>query len=86
MTFNRNKPTDRAATNNLLNNIPNLKNKPNWLGHRGGNAEIDYELLSGTTMQSMQKHRGAVKEHLRHLEKEHGLIIDQHGNIFKFRP
>ena len=84
MTFNRNKAIDAAKTSTLLANPPKSFPKPNWLGHKGGNAEIDYELLTGTTMTSMESHRGAVSEHLRHLRVEHGLTITQQGGQYKF--
>lgn len=83
MTFNRNKPADVAATQALLHTPPPAKLKPNWLGHRGGNASIDYELLTGTSMASMERHRKAVKEHLRHLEVEHGLTVVENNGVYK---
>jgi hypothetical protein len=30
-----------------------------WLDHSGGNGQIDFELLWGTTLASMEKHRQA---------------------------
>lgn len=84
MTFNRNKHTDIAATQTLLRHPPAAKLRPNWLGHKGGNAGIDYELLTGTSMASMENHRKAVRQHLRHLQVEHGLTVVENNGVYRF--
>ena len=90
MTFKRNKATDLMNTKALLSNpamqASQRNVKPNWLGHSKGNAGIDYELLNGTTMAKMLQYRGAVREHLAHLEKEHGLVVENQNGVFKFKP
>ncbi len=87
MTFNRNKAIDAAKTSTLLANPPKSFPKPNWLGHKGGNAEIDYELLTGTTITSMESHRGAVSEPLRILSSVKGLkVTQQRGQNYFFPP
>ena len=87
MTFNRNIDQDRQATTALLTDVSNggqlPANRPNWLGHRGGNAEIDAALLWGITMEQMQTCRGAVDEHLRHLNVEHGLTVIERNGIYR---
>ena len=87
MTFNRNITVDRQNTVALLaevaNGGPPTSDVPNWLEHRGGNAAIDAELLWGTTKAQMRTHRGAVNEHLRHLNVEHGLTVIERNGIYR---
>ena len=85
MTINRNIPEDRQNTAERL--MDRSKHQPegkdNWLGHTRGAACIDEKLLEGATMAELAQCRGAVREHLRHLEAEHGLSITE-GAIKKF--
>ena len=87
MTSNRNIQEDQQNTAVLLTAVANGAMPPaalpNWLDHRGGNAGIDAQLLSGTTMRQMQTHRGAVNEHLRHLKVEHGLTIIVRNGVYR---
>jgi hypothetical protein len=79
MTKNRNIYADQAATASIVQDgnpmRPEVQSRPNWLGHRGGNASIDEALIKGATNNEMSQYRGAVDEHLRHLKQEHGLNI-----------
>ena len=87
MSKNRNIAVDRASTYVLQQRLLNQQqDQPNWLGHRAGAAAIDTLLLTGATLEEMEFNRGAVREHLRHLEKEHGLnVVNIDGN-FRFAP
>lgn len=79
-------PQDRQRTTALLQSVANGvaldQTLPNWLRHRGGNAKIDFELLSGTTMARMSVHRGAVSQHLGHLNAVHGLTVVKAGDTY----
>ncbi len=87
MTVNRNKDADRARTLLLLERINNgikiAATATSWLDHTAGAGQIDYELLWGTTVDSMKLHRGAVHEHLRHLKNEHGLKVVKRNGIYR---
>jgi|GEM_PF-5637939 len=87
MTINRNIPEVRRNTAERIKN--RSKHLPqenrNWLGHTGGAACIDEKLLDGATMNELSECRGAVTEHLRHLELEHGLRVSD-GVIRRFVP
>ena len=54
-----------------------------WLGHTKGAGQLDFMLLRGISMTSMLVHRGAVKEHFRHLNKEHGLKVVEINGVYK---
>jgi hypothetical protein len=86
MTANRNKDTDRLATARVLRlpsqaQIMELDTVPNWLGHSSAAAELDKFLILGATMRDLKDIRGAVPEHIAHLQKEHGLTIRKDGNM-----
>ena len=87
MSTNRNKREDRDRTKEQILKPDSLSPEPglNWLGHKttSGAATLDTLLLKGATMSELKKVRGAVNEHLRHLENEHGLKITQKGDIYK---
>ena len=82
MSTCRNIPEDQAATFSLLHVLA----EPNWLGHHGGAAAIDYLLLNGATLEAMKVHRRGVKEHFRHLKVEHGLTVILENDIYRFAP
>ena len=87
MTANRDTDRDREKTLDLLNRINQDADveaaSTSWLDHTGGNAQIDYALLWGTSMESMERHRGAVREHLLHLAREHGLKVKERDGIYR---
>lgn len=87
MTKNRVKTQDRENTLTLLIAIANGQGVktgiPNWLGHTEGAAEIDVQLLFGTTMDQMELCRSAVTDHLRHLHDEHGLTIEARNGVYR---
>jgi hypothetical protein len=86
MTKNRDIAADRRNTEAVLalavNGAKTGKLNQNWLGHTGGAAEIDALLLCGTTMPVMEKCRGAVEEHLKHLSTAHGLTVSRTNDGF----
>jgi hypothetical protein len=76
VTTNRDKEQDQAATSRLLESLA----EPNWLGHTGGAAVIDYLLLVGADMTTLVSASGrqdeaSVNNHLHHLFEEHGLSV-----------
>ena len=86
MSKNRNKTLDRENTAALLAEVANgsitSTDVPNWLGHSGdGNTRIDAELLWGSTLTWIgSPPRRAIKEHLKHLETDHGLhVLERNG-------
>jgi len=87
MTVNRNKRQDRESTKELIQKPGTLSPEAgvNWLGHKTTSAAsiLDSMLLRGATMSELRKVRGAVREHIRHLEHEHGLSITSDGDIYK---
>jgi hypothetical protein len=87
MTFARNKDTDRNTTTRVLADIAGgvdaPKDMPNWLGHKKAAAKLDRDLLYGATMPRLRKHRGAVKEHFRHLKIEHGLSVVVQNDVYR---
>jgi len=89
MSFDRDKHSDKAKTNKLLEEIRGEnEHQINWLGHRKGSGalKIDSMLLIGATIDQLETARGAVTEHLNHLKKEHGLNIEEINGIYRFRP
>ena len=86
MSFNRDKALDRAKTKEQLENRVEPTGRTNWLGHAvgKGTAVLDVMLLDGATMEEMQAQRGAIAEHLTHLQVEHGLPIIQQGKKYVF--
>lgn len=88
MSFNRDISADQAETLRVLSGAAPVirSNGMNWLGHRGGagNAQIDSMLLRGATKREMLDARGAVDQHLNHLRIEHGLVVEEIGDIFRF--
>ncbi len=87
MTVNRNKRQDRERTKEqiLYPNTLSPEVGSNWLGHRTTSkaSTLDTMLLNGATMPELKKVRGAINEHLRHLELDHGLSIKINGDIYK---
>jgi len=90
MTVNRNKRQDRERTKELILKPGTLSPEAgvNWLGHKTTSAAstLDSMLLRGATMSELKKARGAVQEHIRHLEHEHGLSITSYGDIYRINP
>jgi hypothetical protein len=91
MTFNRDIRSDQEKVNELLDQdaysrSTSAESRPNWLGHRGRNADIDALLLNGCLFNELEKHRtrSAVYAHLYHLRKEHGLAIEVTRGFYKF--
>lgn len=89
MSINRNTRIDREETIKLIltPNRCEYTGGENWLGHgkRGeGAANVDYMLLDGATMTELQKKRGAIHAHFSHLKNEHGLSVNNNGEIYKF--
>jgi hypothetical protein len=87
MTVNRNKRQDRERTIEQILKPVTLSPEigVNWLGHRTTSkaSTLDAMLLHGTTITEMEKVRGAVENHIRHLEQEHGLTIKTDGETYK---
>lgn len=87
MTVNRNKDADCANTLALLDRINRgvqvAATATSWLEHTKGAGQVDYELLWGATMERMSLHTGAVKQHMRHLEIEHGLKVVERNGIYR---
>jgi len=87
MTVNRNKRQDRERTKELIQKPGTLSPEAgmNWLGHKttSATATLDSMLLRGATMSELKKVRGAVREHIRHLEQEHGLSITTDGDTYR---
>lgn len=86
MTANRNKDSDRLATERVLRLAGHalaaeLNRIPNWLDHRAKTAQLDKALANGATMAELKAIRGAVRHHLDHLRKEHGLTIIEDGDV-----
>jgi hypothetical protein len=90
MSKSESQTKDRKITRELLTGKLSRSRtdnpKKNWLGHRHGSgaARIDDLLLSGTTRPQMERCRGAVDQHLRHLREEHGLNVDGVAGIYRF--
>lgn len=90
MSTGRDIHSDRAATAHLILN-PAARSEfaggePNWLGHTGGASGIDWELLDGATMLQLLRHRttkAAVDNHIVHLRKQHGLLVER-GEAIRF--
>ena len=87
MTKKRDINIDRRRTAELLLDVANGEMEgaiaKNWLGHTGGAEEVDFLLLCGTTLERMEKSRGAVREHLNHLRDEHGLTVTEVTGVFR---
>jgi biotin operon repressor len=86
MTANRNKESDRLATARVLRlaepaRTTELNRIPNWLDHRAKTTQLDKALVNGATMTELKAIRGAVRHHLEHLRKEHGLNIAEDGDV-----
>ena len=89
MTSNRNHYADQQATNVALAEGPegpSAQARPNWLGHTKGSANIDALLLTGSMVVVMGQHRShkGVRDHIRHLRIEHGLIVNEQQGLFNF--
>lgn len=88
MSTNRHIRKDQANTEALINGkeLDQRDSKTNWLGPRisSGAAGIDQLLLKGATLERLERERGAVNQHLRHLELEHGLHVVNNGGLLKF--
>lgn len=97
MSSNRNKPEDNQATRVLCQQVGSVgrlekatnKNdnyNENWLSHtiNSGAAKIDNALLFGATESELSTFRKSYKEHLTHLEQEHGLSVGQQNGLFRF--
>jgi hypothetical protein len=87
MSLNRDVNLDRKATLAVLKGqlLP-IEGGRNWLGHdvNSGAAKIDEMLLHGATRNQMELARGGVEEHIRHLQKDHGLPITEAGDVLAF--
>lgn len=86
MSKNRNKIQDRNKTKDIMqSNIQKSENGKNWLGHSDDSkaACLDTMLLNGTSMTAMKNVRGAINEHIWHLENEHGLTINIINDMYK---
>ena len=84
MSRNRNLAKDRAETARLIQSPNRSHTTPNWLGHRGGAGKIDNRLLDGATRSELDKLRGAVEQHLKHLRDSHGLHVEEPHGILRF--
>ncbi|MBI3839829.1 MAG: hypothetical protein HY288_18050 [Planctomycetia bacterium] len=87
MSVNRDQGRDLMRTRDVLSGGPRADDdnaNKNWLGHHFGSgaAKIDELLLEGVTRERLEKEagRGAIREHLYHLEKEHGLCAVQRAD------
>jgi hypothetical protein len=87
MSAGRNTDQDRERTLAVLSAVSggpiDGTTVPNWRGHTKGAAALDGLLLCGTTMARMRKLRGAVREHLDHLQDEHGLSILETNGVYR---
>jgi len=73
---------DRARTERVRSGTsPEFYGRVNWLGHQLDKAtsQLDRMLLRGTTQEELASVRGAINNHLRHLAKEHGLVVRHQG-------
>ena len=88
MSVNRDKELDQDTTKLILmgsapethyNQIKGI----NWLGHRldSDAHKLDLALLEGATLPELKKIRGAVHEHVQHLENEHGILCKKTGEM-----
>jgi uncharacterized protein YceH (UPF0502 family) len=81
MSFDRDQKMDRRQTERVMRGerppVDLSDAKMNWLGHKAGygTAVLDEMLIRGATVKEMSDVRGAIRQHLRHLEKEHGLNL-----------
>jgi hypothetical protein len=81
MSFGRDQEMDRRQTERVMRGerppVDTSDHKMNWLGHKAGygTAVLDEMLTRGATVKEMEDVRGAVREHLRHLEEVHGLHL-----------
>lgn len=82
MTQNRNFEEDRMRTLAMIREPQEPMAARNWLGHEvvSGAAKIDQLLLAGATWDELEKQRTSAREHIRHLEIDHGLrVIERDG-------
>jgi len=91
MTFSRDKNYDIKLTREMLKKKHQIKpSNQSWLEHKGKAAIIDYELLNGASLEQLIIRSGrkssAVKAHIYHLKKEHGLNIEKNEDVFKINP
>ncbi len=90
MTFNRNIPEDQHESGKRLEEYLVAGRLPehSWLGHSGGNAQIDILLIKGAKLDEMANESGrmpsAVNAHINHLRREHGLQIVREGELYRF--
>ncbi len=81
-------PFDAQDTYRILEAQIVPQEEPNWLRHSKGSAAIDRSLIVGATIKEMIKSSGrttgGVRDHLRHLEGEHGIRIIKEDNIYRF--
>ncbi len=85
VTTERDKKLDRQETAaRILDPALRERGGKSWLGHRGGAGEIDFLLLDGATREEMEQKRGGVKEHLKHLRDEHGLVVREEAGRYQF--
>lgn len=89
MSVNRNKSKDRANTRKLMKDPGNdcLYKDPgdegkNWLGHsfKAKTSELDGKLLLGASIEELENIRKAIPQHIRHLEREHGLPVNRQSD------
>jgi len=87
MSTNRDKNLDRMITlkiihGSLINNHCDHEVGTNWLGHKldSGADLLDRALLEGATFTELKRIRGASREHILHLEKEHGISCKVDGD------
>lgn len=82
MTNNRDKVRDQTETQRIMSLIH--PGTPNWLGHTGAAASVDYALLHGATIDQLRSFRDTAEEHMRHLEAEHGLQVVCEDGVYRF--
>lgn len=78
---------DELNTQNQIKKLRPPQDGINWLRHQvgQGTANIDDLLLKGATMSELKNAgRGAVNEHLHHLQKEHRLTIIEEDGKYRF--
>ncbi|NSW87404.1 MAG: hypothetical protein HPY84_13900 [Syntrophobacteraceae bacterium] len=90
MCFAIDKVHDREKTRKQIRTPLAPKHGRNWLGHREKTqaAMIDYMLITGASIGEMARmvraSKARVRNHLYHLEDEHGLTFTVEGDRRRF--
>lgn len=91
MTIHRNKEQDRHETLRLWRQLHSDNSTPisptSWLGHTGKCAKIDWMLIYGASIEKLEtsgRSVSSIHDHIRHLNKEHGLKISNENRIFQY--